>query len=256
MLMSAMLRVLGPGAFVVAALVLVMVVDVTGAAALPTDCADASSTCFQPDFVIAGVTPRDPFPWLTVEIEEIGTDIFLTMRADFDKGFIGKVWMNVANSAWLPALTFDQFEVEDGSLTAPRITKRSNKPSPAVGQAGKFDLMFQFEAASGERFNRHDEFHFRVTCPGCVDFGVEAFDALSTGGSDGAFHIAANLRGVGGVAKVGDQSESEESEFFSFAAPFSLREEPQAVPYPTTLLLVGAGLAILIAAHSRQRASR
>ena len=255
MLLS-MVRALRLGAFVVGALVLVMVVGVTGAAAIPADCAAASSTCFQPNFVIAGANPRDPFPWLTVEIEEIGTDIFLTMRADFDRGFIGKVWMNVANAAWLPALTFDQFEVENGSLTAPRITKRSNKPSPAVGQAGKFDLMFQFEAASGERFNRHDEFQFRVTCPGCVDFGVEAFDALSTGGSDGAFHIAANLRGVGGVSKVGDQSESDHSEFFSFSAPLSLREAPQAVPYPTTLLLVGAGLVVVAAARSRPRASR
>ena len=211
--------------------------------------------------MIAGANPRDPFPWLTVEIEEIGTDLFLTMRADLDRGFIGKVWMNVANAAWLPALTFDQFEVENGSLTAPRITKRSNKPSPAVGQAGKFDLMFQFEAASGERFNRHDEFQFRVTCPGCVDFGVEAFDALSTGGSDGAFHIAANLRGVGGVSKVGDQlepdqSESDQSEFFSFSALFSLREAPQAVPYPTTLPLVGAGLVVVTVARSRRRPSR
>ena len=255
-----MLKAVARGAFAIGTLVLVTALGVTGAAAIPADCGATSSTCFQPDFVITGASPRDPFPWLTVELEEIGTDLFLTMRADLEeRGFIGKVWMNVANAAWLPALTFDQFEVDDGSLTAPKITKRSNKPSPTVGEAGKFDLVFQFAAAGGQRFNRHDEFQFRVTCPGCVDFGVEAFDALSTGGNDGAFHIAAQVRGVGGVSKVGDQSESDQSESDQsafFSAPLSLHVAPQAVPYPTTILLVGAGLVLVAAVRSRERSSR
>jgi hypothetical protein len=239
---------------VVGALVVVTVLGVSAASAIPADCPASSSTCFQPDVVITGKNPTDSFPWLTVEVEQVGDDIFIAMRADFAaKGFIGKVWMNVADATWLPALTFEEFTVNEGALAAPEITKRSNKLSPTVGKAGKFDLLFDFANGNPQRFNRHDEFQFRVTCPGCTGFDVEAFDALSTGGKEGAFSLAAHVQGYGGNAKVGDGSE--EPVFMSFSAPSSFREappEPQQVPHPMTLLLVAIGLVVAIGARARQ----
>ena len=221
---------------VVGAWTLVTILGVTGAFAIPADCTAASSTCFRPNVVITGANPPDPFPWLTVELEQVGTDVLMAMRAGFaDSSYIGNVWMNIANAAWLSALTFDQFAVNAGSLTAPSITKSSDNVSPTPGEAGQFDLVFLFSDASAQRFNAADEFQLRVTCPGCVGFGVNAFDALSTGGDDGAFRIAAHVQGFGSSSKVGGQ-----------AALASV----QQIPFPTTLLLLGAGL-IFVPVRSR-----
>ena len=219
---------------------LVTLLGVSGASAIPADCTTASPTCFRPNILITGNAVPDPFPWLTVEVEQVGTDIFMAMRANFaDASFIGDVWMNVVNAAWLPALTFDQFAVNTGSLDAPTITKSSNNVSPTVGEAGQFDLQFLFTNSNSDggshRFAGVEEFQFRVTCPGCVGFGVNAFDALSTGGTDGAFRIATHIQGFGGSSKVGGQA------------------APAPVPEPLTVTLLGiAFLAVAAAVRSRK----
>jgi hypothetical protein len=223
-----------------ATLASVMVLTVTGASAIPADCTSGSPTCFRPNFIITGANPPDPFPWLTVEFEEVGGVVFMAMRADFaDSSYIGKVWLNVANSAWLPSLTFDEFALNTGFLTAPTITKSSNGVSPTPGEAGQFDVQFNFANASANRFNGVDELQFRVTCAGCVDFDLDAFDALSTGGNDGAFTIAAHVQGFGDSSKVGGQQAEEVT-------------APQAIPFPRTLMLVGVGMLLIGVARSRR----
>lgn len=217
---------------------LMMTVGHASAVAVTADCTVGSSTCFRPNIVITGPTPSDPFPWLTAEVKQVGSDIYLAMQTDFaNASKIGDVWLNVKNDAWLPSLTFSDFQVNSGDTELKNpVVKNANNESPTPGEAGQFDIKIEFKTSSSKAFDGTDAVQFKLTCTGCVGFGLDAFDALSTpGGNQGQFRIAAHVQpSEGDSTKIGGQA------------------VPESVPEPGTLILLGVGLAGLGAVKLRR----
>jgi len=47
--------------------------------------------------------PPDPFSWLTVEIRQLGTEMYMAMKTDFaDASFISALFPDVKNDSWRP----------------------------------------------------------------------------------------------------------------------------------------------------------
>jgi len=144
------------------------------------------------------------------------------------------------------ATTLGVSNVDASDATATAFSKTATQSQQADGD-GRYNFLVTFQTGAGAgRFQRDEQFGFRLTAAGITagDFDLIA----AVGGGHGPFYSAAKVQGTGVGAGGSD-----------WLGATSGGEPPAPVPEPGTLALLGAALAGLArrrrAARARPRAT-
>jgi hypothetical protein len=169
-----------------------------------------------------GVTPSGPLVVTLTDAGGGGVDAAFDLTGLSSTEFVTEWYLNLA----LGDLSGVGFSVisKVGSFDDPSFSKGIDGFSPSVGTAGNFDLLLSF-ATSGSDSGAHRFGAGEILNAHFSGVTAADFVALSTGGTEGAFHSAAHVQGIpptGGSGKVGDVPDG-----------------------GATIILLGAGLAAL-----------
>lgn len=213
------------------------------------DGTEVSPTCLQLGEVFAGGVPTDPFPWILMNVTEApdaGTlsNVLLTLQASLSGEAIQELYLNVKDSSWLSGLSITLDSVNFGVVDIVSIQIGPNACCQA-GNDGSFDIKIVFADGShlGEevRFDGTDQLSFLVSCDTCPGFGLDAFNELADkDGRKGPYAIAALVIDFDNPTLcVGPPcpNASGTSDKGYIAGP--------AVPEPSTVLMLGAGILAL-----------
>ena len=172
-------------------------------------------------------TPGGEPPWLTATFEDTADGVLLTLEADLKEGNIVTEWyFNLAPSLNPAELVFEHV---DGDAPLPNaINHAAQNIYNADGVSGhEFDIFFDFPPPPGQlEFESTESISYLITGP--QNLSAASFDYLNKDGL-GDWHSVAHIQQLsdGGSTWIGDGN-------------------GYIIPEPSTLLLLGTGLFVLL----------